>query len=121
MKLQSKIISLILVLCIITSLVGCGNSKPKDVSTGNYNIAKKVIEISDKYIDMDMSYDDVRDQFDDLKSRIEDGSTTDLLVSTYITALSLSISSNHRGSNTLDDVIESRNKLAESIGEKARK
>ena len=114
----------IIILVSICLLCACGpqvSSIYDDMSTGTKSSCKKIVEYADQYIELDLSYDDFNEKYEECAARIEKNTTADTLASASATNLHITINQNHRGSATTDDIIEDRDKLAETVGIKPYK
>ena len=105
---------------IITMLILASCGKPSDMSDSTYSALKKIIQYTDAYINMDMNYNEYTDKCDEARKQINSSeSTTSLIADSNVVRLKLSILNHHfsLSTNSLDDVINTRNELADSIGE----
>lgn len=112
-------------------ITACGGSKTK-VSNKAQSVGKSAIEVVDQYLDGDLDYDDVSDQLDELSEELDytsedsdkdkDTHFGDSSVQSDIVLLGSEIFQDHfeGTSDTYDDIVDKRNELAETIGEKKR-
>ena len=117
---------LVVFVMVLVVLVGCGPST--DVSQRNVNIATQAIEIADSFLDGNISATEARRQIDNLQPIFTDStgnSSEDLanfLLSSDMLLLrgSLSLVIHDNTTEERNRVLESRNRLAERAGIRAR-
>lgn len=123
-----------LVVCcvlLMLSLFGCG-AKYKDISPQHVEYTKKAIEIADKYLDYDYTAKEAYYELKDITNRENElpdvpdddpGKTQNLVVETSVTLLQVRLLGAWGDDATYEDyqeILESRNDLAEYIGVKKR-
>ena len=130
---MKKLTLAFLFLCLCFNLSAC-NEKSKEPNISNQHIqySERLIEIADQYIDYDITAEDAHTKIDDLKKRsaeITDAKpgTDDYFAGSTIQncmwsiELAINRSDFSPSSESIADIKEQRNKLAELIGEKTRK
>lgn len=127
-----KTVSLILAVVMLAAiLTGCGSKV--EASEKGISIARSAIQIADDYLDNEITGDRAMDKLDELAEEMdyldsmprdtdEENSQylADFSISCDITILSHNIMEDSFGDNKYDDIIETRNSLAESIGDNKR-
>ena len=130
---MKKLILAFLCLCICFSFSACKEkSEKRNISNQHIQYSKRLIEIADQYIDYDITAEEAHNKIDDLKKRsaeITDAKpgTDDYFAGSTIQncmwgiELAINRSDFSPSSESVDDIKEHRNKLAEFIGEEIRK
>lgn len=124
-KISERLLPIIMLCaCIISLFVGC-SGKPSGMSEAYYNYGKRALEIVDGYLDLKKTaseaYDELK-ELDRIEETLQEPTGVDSSVSVYVLCLNvdlLSVSSGY-GTADYDDVLEGRNNLAKTIGEKLR-
>lgn len=124
--MKRSTIALLSIIMVLAVLSGCGrkSGKPDRMSEAYYQFGLKVLEITDEYLSMSASARDVYYRLDDLEKNaglpeaFGTGMTGDSTVSTSVSLLMVRLNG---VSLTADynDVLESRNSLAEKLNEPA--
>ena len=130
---MKKFTSIILCAVFLLSLCSCGG-KPEDMSDAMYQIGQNALAVADQYIAGEITGDDAYDRFEEFHKQAEaqeehakELTNSDTLVGTeywrdsnvsfYIFILKCDIGDAKYGSGPRSDVKESRDKLAEALGE----
>lgn len=87
---MKKIFGIFVMLCLCIGMTGCGSSKPKDMSSDNYDIGVKILNATDQYLDGDLTADEAKSKIDTLRDRIDDSTEDHGDVMLRINAESLS-------------------------------
>ena len=122
----------ILVLAILLSFTGCsGSGKPDDMNEEVYKQGLIVIDVCDDYIDGKISDDNALIEIEKAYNRIEkykddeNSSVTDYVTCVHISLMIIAfdlISINEKSYyENKNEILESRNILAERLNEKTRK
>lgn len=109
---------LLLIIGCIVFLSGCGG-KPDDVSQEMYDTAIYVIGATDMYLDGESTCDEVYEKIDSLNIP-EETETGDSSVNLSILSIKIALfgSKESIGTQTISDVREARDKLADKINYK---
>lgn len=120
-----KAYALLLSLALVISLAGCGGGpegSDKAIATG-----KQVVEVVDQYLDREISYDDADEKLDELYGEMEytkdlDFSDPDVAIKYAIISIDFCVMDDHFDQTTesYDELVASRDKLAELVGMKKR-
>lgn len=132
----TKLLIAFALLSTITLILGCSSGKPDDMSEQHYKYAIQVIEITDAYLDYELTADEAYDKLSELINRENELPDSKLgdpnysrehTVEFYTRSLHYDIMSadhknimNMSSVETYGSIVESRNKIAESIGMKKR-
>lgn len=122
---------IIIISLIVVVLVGIGfynedfTKKPDDIRENIYQYGLSALETIDEFIDEKVDAYDAVKKLDNVYSRIEtemgdEYSTSEYLLSYYISDCISDVKNKGEGIKTFADVIESRNKVAESLKEDLR-
>lgn len=107
---MKKVFSVLLCCFMIFGLMGCGSSKPDDMTDESYNTGVKVLDIADKYLDDKIDKEEAANSIRALMDEFSGDGIGDVKAkerSKQVTSsLYISVSS----------VQESRDNLAESLG-----
>ena len=131
---MKKITSIILCAVFLLTLCSCGGGKPEDMSDAMYQIGLNALTAADQYIageiTGDAAYDKLEEYYKQAEAQIEyDKELTssdvlagteywrDSLVSTSILTMQLVIGRVKYGDGAMSEVQESRDSLAETLGE----
>ena len=130
---MKKLTLALLCLCVCFNLSACKEKREEpNISNQHIQYSKRLIEIADQYIDYDITAKEARNKINDLKKRsaeITDAKpgTDDYFAGSTIQnctwgiELAINRSDFSPSSESVDDIKEHRNKLAELIGEETRK
>lgn len=132
LKIIIRAVFIILILAaVLTLLFGCGNKV--NATEKGISIARSAIKIADDYLDNNISGDEAGKKLDELieKMKYVDNMPTgtadeesqylaDFFIQSDLLILSHNIMFDKYGDNKYDKIIEVRNDLAASIGEKQR-
>ncbi|MBQ8698543.1 MAG: hypothetical protein IJ521_06060 [Schwartzia sp.] len=124
-----------IIVLLMIAFAGCGNSgkKPDNMSDRAYELGCAALETTDDFIankigasdavkKLDTVYDRIKRLVQDEKDELESDTLVgtdyfrDDLINTYILSITIDIQSKDRGTGTMSDVKESRNKLAKVLG-----
>lgn len=131
---MKRITALLLMFALAVALCSCGGGKPDDMSDAMYQIGKNALAVADQYIAGEITGDTAYDRLDEYYTQAEaqvdyDKEITnsdvlagteywrDSLVSTNILTLQMVIGRAKYGSGAMSEVKESRDSLAEDLGE----
>lgn len=122
---MKKILPFWLAAIMVLALTGCGGI---DASNKAVSIGKQALTAVDEYLDGESEYFNVKDRLDECYDELEyaDDLPIDEKADWYIRVdilnMSAYLNSDHYDGNaeTYDKLIESRNSLAEDLGEKTR-
>lgn len=127
MKIK-KIFAGILAVCMIFIMTGC-SSKPENMSDEMYNTGLNALETIDQYLDGKLDSDEATDKLDRFQALFDTYSDSEEDVLTQSNARTLSMICMNLSYNivkvkstpsAMDDLLQSRNELAEKLGEKSR-
>ncbi len=113
--------TLCLLILLVFIMVGCGYKY--DLSKSTRNAAKRIVECTDQYINSEITYDEYKDKLDEYRNKIVEDTHADEMINIFATSLSTqsylidsSISDYYSLSDkSIEDVIETRNKIAEYV------
>ena len=131
---MKRITALLLIFSLAAALCSCGGGKPDDMSDAMYQIGKNALGVADQYIAGEITGDDAYDRLEEFYEQAEaqeeydkeiTGSETlvgteywrDSLVSHDILILQMVIGRAKYGNGAMTEVQESRDGLAETLGE----
>lgn len=126
---MKKFLSTLAVL-LATCLLLCSCGKKTKCSGQAVSVGKSAIEAADDYLDSNQSAHDALDRLDELKEKMEyvdseDASkpthSADYSVSSDLVLLSHEITFDSIDHDRYDKILEKRNDIAKTIGEKKRK
>ena len=121
---MKKILIFSVITCMMIALMGCGESSEYDLSKSTLNAGKKIVECTDQYINSEITLDEYEKLFVEYKSKIVRNTSDDGMVSAMAGDLYANVSmskdymQNYLGATSIEDIIESRDKLAEYVGMK---
>ncbi len=114
---MKKLICILLVFVTLFTCSAC-SSRMEGISDDAYEHGLAALETADEFIDGTIDADTAQRRLDLASGLAEDcGGTTDFLVSSRISSISFAIGFKDRGTGTMNEVKESRNKLADILGE----
>lgn len=119
-----------LCIALMSTLVACSGSDPK-ASDKAISVGKQAIVTVDDYLDGNITYDEADNKLSELYDDMsyvsdmdedDEHKAYDSSIEVDLLTISHNVTMDHfQGSNeTYDDIMESRNELAEKIGEKDR-
>lgn len=107
----------IILICVLF-LSGCSGTKPDNVSQEIYDAAVYTIKAVDLYLDGHETADETYDKIDALNIDVNYEYSGDSMVYLNISSLQISLLGVQVGTQSLTDVEEGRNELAENINYK---
>lgn len=129
---MKKLTFAFLCLCICFNLSACKEkSEEPNISNQHIQYSKRLIEIADQYIDYDITAKEAHNKIDDLEKRSAEITDADPGTEDYFAGctiqncmwnieLAINRSDFSPSTESVNDILEQRNKLAELIGEDKR-
>ena len=131
---MKRLTALLLIFSLAAALCSCGGGKPDDMSDAMYQIGKNALGVADQYIAGEITGDDAYDRLEEFYEQAEAQTKkekedlgveslygteyeADYFVETDILLLLHDVGFAKYGSGPMSDVKESRDDLAEDLGE----